>query len=149
MATLEFSDYLAICDTKARYCRSLDEKRWDDYGDCFTEDVLLDTSGSGGPRIEGRPALLETIRGAIGDAITVHQVHSPEITLLDADTAEVIWAMQDRVIWSEEKARAIGKRSLTGFGHYRERYVRGQDGRWRIARSALTRLHIDFEPWDA
>ncbi len=67
------------------------------------------------------------------------------MTLIDADTADVIWPMQDRVIWDEAKAQSVGKRSLTGYGHYRERYVRCDDGQWRIARSTLTRLHIDFE----
>jgi hypothetical protein len=33
----------------------------------------------------------------------------------------------------------------TGFGHYHERYVR-QDGRWRISKTKLTRLHTDNYP---
>jgi len=56
-----------------------------------------------------------------------------------------IWSMQDRVIWPEDRAKEIGRRSLTGVGHYRERYERCDDDRWRIATSALTRLRIDFE----
>jgi hypothetical protein len=143
---VSIEDYLAICDTKARYCRCLDEKDWNGYGDTFTPDITLDTTGSGGGISHGRDALIKSVRGSLDNAITAHQVHSPEMTWVDADTVEVIWAMQDRVIWSDEKAAAIGKRSLTGFGHYRERYVRSTDGRWRIAKSSLTRLHIDFEP---
>lgn len=138
-------DYLAICDTKARYCRCLDEKDWNGYADTFTPDVVLDTTGSGGEVLQGRDRLVQTVRGSIETATTVHQVHSPEMTAVDADTVDVIWAMQDRVIWGEERAKVVGRRSLTGFGHYRERYVRCDDGGWRIARSKLTRLHIDFE----
>lgn len=145
MNNLQFNDYLAICDTKARYCRFLDEKNWEGYADTFTDDVFLDTTASGGSTIQGRDKLVQGVRGSIDSAVTVHQVHSPEITMVDTDTADVIWAMQDRVIWDDAKAKAIGKRSLTGYGHYRERYVRCEDGRWRIARSKLTRLHIDFE----
>ena len=147
VSDLRFEDYLAICDTKARYCRCLDEKDWTGYGDTFTEDVLLDTRPSGGGEMQGRDAVVKSVRGSIETATTVHQVHSPEITVTSDRTAEVIWAMQDRVIWDEEKAKAIGRRSLTGYGHYRERYRRGDDGRWRIAQSTLTRLHIDFEPY--
>jgi hypothetical protein len=143
---VSIDDYLAICDTKARYCRCLDEKDWNGYGDTFTPDIILDTTGSGGDISYGRDALIKSVRGSIDDAITAHQVHSPEMTWVNADTVDVIWAMQDRVIWSGAKAQAIGKRSLTGFGHYRERYVRSADGRWLIAKSSLTRLHIDFEP---
>ena len=57
----------------------------------------------------------------------------------------LLWAMQDRVVWDEARAQEVGIRSLTGYGHYRERYARCDDGQWRIARTELTRLHIDFE----
>jgi hypothetical protein len=147
MTELRFDDYVAICDTKARYCRFLDEKNWAGYADVFTEDAVLDTRPSGGTETQGRESLLRTVRGSIEKATTAHQVHSPEISMIDAGTADVIWAMQDRVVWEDAKARAMGRRSLTGYGHYRERYIRCGDGRWRIARSTLTRLHIDFEPY--
>lgn len=145
MRGIPYEDHIAICETKARYCRCLDEKDWDGYGDVFTPDVLLDTTGSGGDTVQGREALVRSVRGSIEDATTAHQVHSPEMTVVDADTVDVVWAMQDRVIWGEDRAKAVGRRSLTGFGHYRERYVRCDDGRWRIASSRLTRLHMDFE----
>jgi hypothetical protein len=57
--------------------------------------------------------------------------------------------MQDRVVWQEERARQIGFKALTGWGHYHERYVRQADGVWRIAMQRLTRLHMDMEPWVA
>lgn len=141
-----FADYLAICGTKARYCRCLDRKDWAGYADTFTPDAVLDTRPSGGREVEGRDAAVAMVRVSIGDAVTVHQVHSPELTPVDADTVDVVWAMQDRVIWAPERAREVGRRGLTGYGHYSERYARGPDGRWRIALSTLTRLHIDFEP---
>lgn len=148
MSGIAIDDYLAICHTKARYCRCLDEKDWSGYADTFTPDVVLDTTGSGGGETRGIDALLQSVRGSISDAVTVHQVHSPEMTRVDADTVDVIWAMQDRVIWSAARAQTFGIRSLTGFGHYRERYVRSGDGRWRIAKSSLTRLHMDLERLD-
>ena len=43
--------------------------------------------------------------------------------------------MQDRLIWEDG-------RTMTGYGHYHERYVK-QDGRWRIARQKLTRLIME------
>jgi hypothetical protein len=52
----------------------------------------------------------------------------------------------DRVVWDEVKAARIGSPGLTGYGHYRERYRRCEDGAWRIATTTLTRLHIDFDP---
>jgi hypothetical protein len=145
MTAPDFATWQAICDTKARYCRCLDSKDWAGYADVFTPDAVLDTRGAGGALIAGRAALVEMVRGSIGDAVTVHQVHSPEIRLTGPDSAEAVFAMQDRVIWGAEKAQAVGRRSLTGYGHYHEEYRLGEDGHWRIARSALTRLHVDFE----
>jgi ketosteroid isomerase-like protein len=144
---LRFNDYVAICDTKARYCRFLDEKNWAGYADTFTEDAVLDTRPSGGPQMRGRDSLVKAVRASIETATTVHQVHLPEISMLDANTADVVWAMQDRVIWDDTTARKSGRRSLTGYGHYRERFIRCGDGQWRIFRSTLTRLHIDIEPY--
>lgn len=133
--------YVAISEVKARYCRALDTKDWAGYGDVFTDDVELDTRPAGGSLTYGREALLRIVRSSVETARTAHQVHSPEIDL-DGDTANVIWAMQDRVVWGEDRRQKMGNAGHTGYGHYQERYVR-QDGRWRIAASRLTRLHVD------
>ncbi|RYD63430.1 MAG: nuclear transport factor 2 family protein [Sphingomonadales bacterium] len=131
----EWEDWRAICELKARYCRLMDGKDWDGYRDLFTEDYELDVSAaSGGAPVRGRDAALATVLPHIRDAVTAHQVHSPEIVIRD-DEADGIWAMQDRVIFA-------GGASISGFGHYHERYRR-EDGRWRIARLKLTRLHVD------
>ncbi|MBU6206770.1 MAG: SgcJ/EcaC family oxidoreductase [Alphaproteobacteria bacterium] len=138
MSAPSFPDWLAITEVKARYCRCLDTKDWAGYADVFTEDAVLDTTGAGGKRIEGRDAAVDYVRSSItDDVITTHHVHAPEISI-DGDTATVIWAMQDRNIWPNG-------RTLLGFGHYHERYVR-QDGQWRIAESRLTRINIEMTP---
>ncbi|HEX7857755.1 MAG TPA: nuclear transport factor 2 family protein [Sphingobium sp.] len=141
-------DRIAIKETKARYCRFLDTKDWDGFASVYAEDARQDTSDSGGSQLVGRVAVVEMVRNAVGDARTSHQVHSPEISFIDADNADVIWAMQDRVVWSPEKAEEIGCQSLTGWGHYHERYVRQADGRWLIATQKLTRLHMDMQPFE-
>jgi uncharacterized protein (TIGR02246 family) len=139
----ELQAYLAICEVKARYCRALDTKDWAGYAEVFTEDLVLDTSAAGGPpAIAGRDAAIRMIRASVETARTAHQVHSPEITL-NGDTAEVVWAMQDRVVWGEDRRPRMGYASHTGYGHYHEHYVR-RDGRWRIAKQRLTRLHVDY-----
>ena len=136
--------YLAISAVKARYCRLLDTKDWSGFAALLTEDFELDVSeGTSVPVIRGRDAALTQIRSSVASARTAHQVHSPEITLDGANRAQVIWAMQDRVVWGEEQAARIGRSGLTGYGHYHERYVR-QDGEWKIAALRLTRLHIDM-----
>lgn len=133
---------LAIGRVKARYCRMVDTKNWAGFSALLTEDFVLDVSeGTSLPVIRGRDSALELVQKLVALACTVHQVHTPEIEL-HGDEAHVIWAMQDRVIWDEPRH---GLASITGYGHYHERYVR-QNGEWKIASSRLTRLHIDKQP---
>lgn len=131
-----FSDWLEICNLKARYCRCLDTKDWDGYRAVYADDAILDTSPSGGLRVEGANAAVAYVRSSISDdTITTHHVHAPEIEI-DGDAATGIWAMQDRNIWPTG-------RKLLGFGHYHERYVR-VDGAWLIAESTLTRINMEM-----
>lgn len=46
--------------------------------------------------------------------------------------------MQDRLAFPDGTC-------ITGYGHYTESYVR-QAGTWKIARSKLSRLHVDVTP---
>jgi hypothetical protein len=132
----EFADWLAIQNLKARYCRLLDTKDWAGWRGLFTGDFILDTALAGGARIEGADAAVAYVRSSItDDTITTHQVHTPEITV-NGDEAAAIWAMMDRNIWPNG-------RTLTGYGHYAERY-RKVDEAWKIAASTLTRLHVDY-----
>ena len=137
----ELNDWLAICDLKARYCRLMDTKDWAGYTELFAEDYELDVAQAGGVElICGREEALRMVLSHIEHAVTAHQVHSPEIQL-NGDEAKGIWAMQDRVIFPNGP-------SLTGYGHYHDRYVR-RHGEWKIAASKLTRLHIDIHPTSA
>jgi hypothetical protein len=132
MAAIDPQDYLAICNLKARYCRMIDTKDWAGYGALVTDDFEFQ---SGAQPLHGREAVIASVVPAIATARTAHQVHLPEIDV-DGDEARAIFPMQDRVVWDDG-------RTLTGYGHYHERYVR-QDGGWRMAASKLTRLHVEF-----
>ena len=136
---VEFETWQAICEGKARYCRALDSKDWAQFGDLFTEDFVLDVSdGTDLLPINGRDEAIARIRSSIEQAITVHQVHSPEMGRA-GDSIDVIWAMQDRVIWGPDRP------SLVGYGHYHERWVK-QGTQWKIAALKLSRLHLDIIP---
>jgi hypothetical protein len=131
----QFADWLAITNLKAAYCRLLDTKDWDGWGQLFTDDFRLDVTNSGGEVLVGRDAVVASVRGSIETTKTAHQVHAPEITI-DGDEAQGVWAMQDRLLWDDGK-------SLTGWGHYHERYRRTAAG-WRICEQKLTRLFMEF-----
>lgn len=133
--TPEFADWVAICNLKAAYCRLLDTKDWENWKQLFTDDCVIDTTGSGGTVERGRDRFVEVVSNSLATAKTAHQIHSPEITV-DGDVAHVVWAMQDRVMKDEF--------SLTGYGHYHETCVRTSDG-WKIAEQKLTRLILEVE----
>lgn len=138
-------DYEAIRQVKARYCRLLDTKDWDGFIGLFTPDAVMDVQeDTGNPPISGHAAILEQVRSAVIDAQTAHQIHSSEIDL-QGDSADVVTAMQDRVVWAPGKCPIPGGQSITGFGHYSERYVR-VEGVWKIAFLKLTRLYVEVHP---
>lgn len=128
-------DIEAIRRLKARYFRTMDTKDWAAMRQVLTDDVVIDTSGAGGDRMEGADAFMAFLQQALDGATTVHQGHMPEIELTSDTAATGIWALNDIVIWPN------GIR-LDGYGHYHEAYEKA-DGEWRIASSTLTRLHVD------
>jgi uncharacterized protein (TIGR02246 family) len=130
-------DIEAIRQLKARYFRTMDTKDWAAMRRVFTDDVVMDTTAAGGNLMEGADQFLAFLQEALGEAVTVHQGHMPEIELTSATTATGIWALHDIVIWPS------GMR-LDGYGHYHETYEKGADG-WQIKSSTLTRLHTDFQ----
>jgi uncharacterized protein (TIGR02246 family) len=129
-------DVEAIKQLKARYCRLMDTKDWAGYRKCFTDDVTMDTTESGGNVITGADAFLTFLTAMIGDVVTVHQCHTPEIEITSAAEATGIWAMEDMLRFPDGS-------ELHGYGHYHERYQR-RDGEWLITASTLTRLRLDF-----
>ncbi len=129
-------DIEAIKQLKARYCRLMDTKDWEGYRRVFADDVTMDTSDAGGNIIVGADDFLEFLLGAIGDVVTVHQCHTPEIEVTSPSTATGIWAMEDML-------RYPNGTELHGYGHYYESYEK-QDGEWRVKSSRLTRLRADF-----
>ena len=73
-------DIEAIKQLKARYFRTLDTKDWEGYRQVFTDDVVIDTTGSG--RRSASPVAMRsspTSSDALAGATTVHQGHMPEI----------------------------------------------------------------------
>ena len=116
----------------------MDTKDWAAMRQVFTDDVTMDTTDSGGDVQTGADDFLTFLVQAIGDVVTVHQCHTPEITLTSATTATGIWAMEDMLRFADGS-------ELHGYGHYHETY-QAHEGDWRISSSTLTRLRMDFTP---
>jgi hypothetical protein len=145
-------DIEAIKRLKARYCRLMDTKEWDGYRELFTDDVTVNLESAGaavpgqdqesteaaGAVIAGADAFLSMLVPTLGDVVTVHQCHTPEIDLLSPSTAKGIWAMEDLLRFPDGT-------ELHGFGHYHETYEK-HGGDWLIKSTRLTRLRTDVAP---
>lgn len=131
-------DIEAIRQLKARYCRMMDTKNWAGMRQVFADDLSMDTTASGGNVITGADDFMAFLQDAIGDVVTVHHCHMPEIDVLSPTTASGIWAMEDQLRFADGT-------ELSGYGHYHETYVKLSYG-WRIQSSTLTRLRMDFTP---
>jgi len=130
--------FVAICQVKARYCRTLDTRDWDAFTELFTEDLVMEPQGV--DAIKGRDEAMAFVREALATAKTAHHVHIPEIEMDGDAAANVIWAMQDRNTWDPPRN---GVSTQCGYGHYYERYVLDK-GEWKIARQKLVYLHLDI-----
>ncbi|MBV8950620.1 MAG: nuclear transport factor 2 family protein [Actinobacteria bacterium] len=130
-------DIEAIKQLKARYFRAMDTKDWTAMREVFTDDVTMDTTSSGGGVVHGADDFMVFLRGVIGDVVTVHHGHMPEIEVTSPTTATGTWAMEDRLRWPDGT-------EMQGFGHYHETYEK-VGAEWRIKSSTLTRLRVDFE----
>ena len=130
------SDIEAIRQLKARYFRTMDTRDWASMRRVFSDDVVVDTTDSGGTVITGADKFMSFLQQTLAGVISVHHGHMPEIELTSATTAQGIWAMEDMLRWSDG-------RELHGYGHYHESYVK-IDGAWYISRLKLTRLRTDF-----
>jgi len=128
-------DIEAIRQLKARYCRTMDTKDWAGMRRVFADDVVMDTSESGGGVVSGADEFMVFLQKVIGDVVTVHHCHTPEIELTSTATASAVWAMEDMLRWPDGS-------QLHGYGHYHETYEK-RDGAWRIKSSKLTRLRTD------
>lgn len=145
-------DVEAIKRLKARYCRLMDTKDWEGYRQLFADDVTVDLESAGeavpgqdqestkaaGAVIAGADSFIAMLVPTLGEAVTVHQCHTPEIDLLSPTTATGIWAMEDLLRFPDGT-------QLHGFGHYHETYEKYENG-WRIKSTRLTRLRTDIVP---
>jgi len=131
-----------IAAFKHRYVRAVEERNWDVWADCFTEDVTAQFMPAPGAT-EGevhrtRAELREWLPGALEGIHAVIRVSMPDIEILGSDRARADWALVERLAMTEGPLREV-----TYYGYYHETYEKGADGRWRIASLRMTRFRND------
>jgi hypothetical protein len=130
----------AIKRLKYRYMRCLDQKRWDEIGECFTEDATAAYSG-GKYSYQGREAIVGFLRKSMGAEtfLSCHRVSHPEIDLTTGHSARGTWALEDTVI---ETRWGI---TIRGAAFYEDEYVRTPDG-WKIHHTGYRRTFEEIQP---
>jgi hypothetical protein len=130
-------DIRACEQLKYRYCRLLDQKRFDELGELLVEDCSV-SYGGGAITLQGRASVTAYLHNAMGDTriLTSHLVSHPEIEV-DGDVATASWALVDVVIHQDAGV------AIRGASYYDDRYVRTDAG-WRIAHTGYRRLYEEI-----
>jgi hypothetical protein len=125
---------------KYRYLRCLDTKRWDELAETFTENATA-AYDSGRYSYNGRDAIMEFLRGALGDekVVSMHHAHHPEIELLDSTRARGRWYLEDMVIFTSASL------VIRGAAFYDDRYVK-VGNRWLIDHTGYERTFEEMLP---
>lgn len=126
----------AIKRLKYRYMRSVDSRLFDELESCLAPDASS-SYGDGKHSFQGRDAIMEFLRSAlVGESLTLHTAHHPEIDLTSPTTATGIWVLEDWVLDSRTGSR------LHGAAHYQDEYVK-IDGEWKIKSTGYKRIMED------
>jgi bile-acid 7alpha-dehydratase len=131
---LDLHEIEAIKRLKYKYLRCLDEKRWAEMEDCFTEDATA-AYGDGQYSFAGRDAIMRFLRDALGtrSKVTSHRVQQPEIDLTSPTTATGVWALDDVVIETQAQL------TIRGAAFYHDQYVK-IGAHWKIKATGYQRL---------
>jgi hypothetical protein len=137
MPVQDLVDIRACEQLKYRYCRLLDQKRFDELGELLVEDCSV-SYGGGAITLQGRASVTAYLHNAMGNTriLTSHLVSHPEIEV-DGDVATASWALVDVVIHQDAGV------AIRGASYYDDRYVRTDAG-WRIAHTGYRRLYEEI-----
>ncbi len=138
---VDWRELEAVKRLKYKYMRCIDQKLWEEVGSCFTEDATAAYSG-GKYSADGRDAIVEFLSRSMGSEgfLSSHRVHHPEIDFVGPNEATGIWALEDTVVNVDHGV------TIQGAAFYQDRYLKGDDGLWRIAHTGYLRTYEEIFP---
>ncbi|MCA9502585.1 MAG: nuclear transport factor 2 family protein [Myxococcales bacterium] len=130
------NDLEAIRRVIALYAQLVDDKRFEEWGQLFTEDAVFVAHGR---RIEGRARIVESIAAMLGPIQVKHLVASPVVDLVATDRA---------MAWTDLTSFVRGEAGvgIATIGRYHDELARGADGTWRLARRELVAVGAELPP---
>lgn len=129
----EISDRMEIADVLAQYCRALDERRFRDLEDLFTEDAVCDYGSLGRP--EGPPAISRLIEAALQGLDATQHFIGGTLIEVDGDTATA----RTYLISQHIRHAAPGDPFYMIAGEYVDTLTRTSQG-WRLRTRRLDRM---------
>ncbi len=128
----------AIKQLKYKYFRCLDRKDWEGVAETLSEDAVA-SYDSGKYDFQGRDAIMDFLKGALGNRgiVSQHHGHHPEIEVGDDGRARGVWYLEDYVIFLASNT------GIRGAAFYTDEY-RKEDGRWKICSTGYERTYEEL-----
>src|ERR1700741_420793 len=97
---------------KSKYFYGLDHKNWDLWRrEVWAADARLEVPEVG-QDVVGIDNIIAWVSESVGDQVSVHHGHMPNIEITSAETATGVWAMEDRLYRTRERPLADGSTYL-------------------------------------
>jgi 3-phenylpropionate/cinnamic acid dioxygenase small subunit len=129
--TITVEDRVAIQELLGLYGHLIDQRRWDDLIQVFTEDIVFDATSFGEPVTTSYQELMEHWRSERARHPLAHHVTNIVITEAPDGTVRVL-----------SKALGVGRNGRVGSGTYDDVVVKTPSG-WRLARRVATLTRPD------
>jgi len=125
-----------IKSLRARYCRLVDQRRWEELKTVLAVDAILDLSSAtpGTPVVQGAAEIAAFLEHRFRDVpMLLHLNFLPEITIISSTEATALWRQE-----SFFPARFVeGEKHGHAYGFASDSYVR-EEGTWKIRSIQLT-----------
>jgi bile-acid 7alpha-dehydratase len=136
-------DIEAIKRVRYAYCRCMDTANFDEFRELLTPEFSCRYIGGSYEFVaNGRDEFVQMIKESFNtQAATTHQLHHPEIDIVDENNAKARWYLQDVVY------KYITNELIYGTLIYDDRYERRESG-WKLAGSEYFRVIevVEFPP---
>ncbi|MCU1659628.1 MAG: ketosteroid isomerase [Pseudonocardiales bacterium] len=132
-ASLPVDDVLALLALQAEYADGADSFSGVTYAQVFTDDAILDPSGTGVPAVVGRTAIAKLMDDSFAQQThNCHMTTNQRVLSVDGDRAT------GRCYFFQRSILRNGGRTEFS-GRYEDEYLRTADG-WKISKRVLIEL---------